>query len=154
MNREIKFRAFTKLGMLHDVVYSAPHFWLHIDAFDEQVNPPESGENCGDDELDKFDLFTGEECVMGESPVMQFTGLRDQSGIEVYEDDIIKTLSGFIGKVVFKSHSYKTKTDIYQCHGWVFERISDGHCEFLDDEILCGQVVGNIHENPELLNHA
>lgn len=83
------------------------------------------------------------------TPLMQFTGLKDKNGKEIYEGDIIETPNGFVGKVVHGTHAYKTKTDRYECAGWLFKRIIDGHIEFLDSEITAGVVVGNIHENPE-----
>jgi len=91
--------------------------------------------------------------VPGESTenVMQYTGLKDKNGKEIYEGDIIES--------VFKS------IDLLEGEGrtrWIVEWRDGGFCEndlrgdYLADFQVGGvlpdeTVVGNIHENPELL---
>lgn len=78
--------------------------------------------------------------------VDQFTGLYDKNGKEIYKGDIYNDC-GEIGVIQLSDF---TVDDVYDCgetnvFGW--------NCSgkpFYD----CGEVIGNIHENPELLEAA
>jgi hypothetical protein len=80
-------------------------------------------------------------------PDEQFTGLRDKNGKEIYEGDIVRwdiNQSHPIGIVdyidSFGGYDLKNIYDDYHvCNDW-------GRGEY--------EVVGNIHENPELLESA
>lgn len=83
--------------------------------------------------------------------LMQFTGLTDKNGKEIYEMYIVET-DNYNGKHKFKI-SYEN--DFCGCLG-VFhaecvddEQISSVHSEVCTD---C-EVIGNIYENPELLTN-
>ena len=67
----------------------------------------------------------------------QFTGLTDKNGREIYEGDIVKT-NKFVTSVTFFEGCFYTVTDggNYRCGGWNRSAI---------------EVIGNIHQNPELL---
>lgn len=72
--------------------------------------------------------------------IMQYTGLKDRDGIEVYEGDILShTKSGkeYICKVVYSNSGFYT-------HGINFRTINPLATSNK-------RVVGNIYENPELL---
>jgi uncharacterized phage protein (TIGR01671 family) len=69
--------------------------------------------------------------------LMQYTGLKDKNGVKIFEQDIIKNDPGKIAVVEFGM-------------GKFFARCSCGmeyqNCDFSQTEII-----GNIYENPELL---
>ena len=73
---------------------------------------------------------------MHDWPLMQHTGLNDKDGQEIYEGDITKDIEGGIGVVEFKATSFRAVDGL----GWDNLAYPD-ECE----------VIGNIYQNPELL---
>ncbi|PPH20473.1 hypothetical protein C5C99_08955 [Rathayibacter sp. AY1C4] len=72
----------------------------------------------------------------------QFTGLRDKNGVEIYEGDIVGTELGAFCVVFSEKFA-----------GWYIEK-PDGHREFLFGalgNVHTNMIIGNIHENPDLL---
>lgn len=88
----------------------------------------------------------------------QYTGLKDANGKEIYEGDILKTPRGFIGQVVFGRAEEECRhkvfgrmvIDCYTTYGWIFVR-GDGYRCAIDDELLEGEIIGNVYDNPELM---
>lgn len=77
--------------------------------------------------------------------LMQYTGLKDKNGVEVYEGDIIRyndSLNGPRSKMTVKFEGGSYTLDAYR-EGWCYEL---GSClvEYVE-------IIGNIYENPELL---
>ena len=122
--REIKFRAWVKEGEMKMVCFTL--------------------DDCASQQLQ--DLLHGEV----EARIMQFTGLKDKNGKEIYEGDVIRG----------RAHSLKSRIDIWEV------TYSEGEASYgmkarngienrIAHYIVKGgqyEVIGNIYENPELLN--
>lgn len=123
--REIKFRVF-------------------LDATDYDESHPDYGirrmlnweELCdGADPLQEY-INQG---IAGCSPPMQYTGLKDKNGKEIYEGDVLYWDGSVIGAVSFEHAEFV-------CGAGVNARAL---CAAPEDETV---VIGNIYENPDLLN--
>lgn len=145
MSREIKFRAWSKKTKK---MYKVIH--LHLASYDGVWVTCER--NCPFEQKTVHYDIQPRECI-----VMQFPGLKDIHGVDIYEGDII-------------AYSHKKKegdkiVTIVKEKG--HEVIYKNGCFFLDNEPLgyeweedkfveCdtqkwATVIGNVHENPELL---
>ena len=89
------------------------------------------------------DFFNKELYTEDDVDVMQFTGLLDKKGKEIFEGDIIRRLDGRTDVVVFDQGMFTTKENDWDLRWLVNHRILE-----LDEDI---EIIGNIHENPELL---
>ncbi|HBJ1650894.1 TPA: hypothetical protein LA460_000113 [Clostridium botulinum] len=117
MSREIKFRAFNL--MRNKMIYNIQ------DEFEEHIT---LGMDCFGNYL-KDDDFT----------VMQYTGIKDKNGKEIYEGDILK-LSNSRYKVIYQDCSFQ----LSRINGYDLDLITMY-------AINKSEVIGNIYENKELL---
>lgn len=76
--------------------------------------------------------------------IEQYTGLKDKNGKEIYEGDIV------FCKDCDEYHEITWVDNCASFHGW---RSDKAPCIFFGEsyETIYYEVVGNIHENPELL---
>lgn len=76
-------------------------------------------------------------------PFMQFTGLTDKNGKEIYEGDVIKN-DGLDCIVEYKAPEFLRRVIKHDLRNQTYPFKS--HHEY--------EVIGNIHENPELLTES
>jgi len=92
-----------------------------------------------------FKLFERPWPFSSEWPVMQFTGMSDKNGKEIYEGDILGWMWGGVGQ----GDGTPAKSEVY------FDRykfaVRTGRTSFGWKLSQAAEVIGNIHENPELL---
>jgi YopX protein len=121
--REIKFRACIGGKMLDN-------FWL-----------------CNDEEkgIGLFDDAGPKQPTLCEKPytLMQFTGLKDKNGKEIYEGDIVRRQ--WEGQ---NDTHHEEIYEVYWANGYYLKPQPKAHPSHVSSDV---EVIGNIYENPELL---
>jgi uncharacterized phage protein (TIGR01671 family) len=135
MKREIKFRAWNE----------KEKSWVTGDAGmqgNDQIFLTEIKEDSGDYFIDKWDHIT----------LMQFTGLEDKNGKEIYECDWLKDDQGDLFQVKFGKLPLDKRGDcVCTCPAFYAEardRNMNNECNQIGEWM---EVIGNIYQNPELL---
>jgi len=132
--REIKFRAW---GKLKSKMFG--HFAINS-----------SGNRIADEE------YRGHSCdwenLTSDVVLMQYTGLKDKNGVEIYEGDVVRAMKWF----GLSKHPYREQRPIKGNISWDessfgFAVDKDGKPEWCVFDLLEPEVIGNIYENPELL---
>ena len=138
--RELKFRAWDR--------------WLNKMVYQHDMNVPlENKEYLFSLNEEGVELMQYDEdysaYITRDANIMQYTGIKDCNGKEIYEDDIVKVkerIAGedFIGKVIYD------KTE--GCY-WIMQG-DKNNCfkTTFNFETYEHYVIGNIYENPELLD--
>ncbi|RFB35703.1 YopX family protein [Brevibacillus sp. VP] len=134
--REIKFRIWDKVNEI--IIQDDGHFYITADGDVIGVND---------------DLDISESVIL-----MQYTGLKDCNGKEIYEGDIFQAGSypltkedDYVGVVEYDHDRFwgvkrvKAGSDVRG----ISDGMADGLWEFIDESI---EIIGNIYEHPHLLN--
>ena len=137
MNREIKFRAWDKK-------------WKHLYEV-TSIFPRKKAVMCSCCRY-KFD----------EIELMQYTGLKDKNGVEIYEGDIVKMHYFFQDVNLSTLGSFENEAEItgilYINEYGIFIENEDGEdyfiCNYIQEPSEELEVLGNIYENPELLKES
>lgn len=122
MSREIKFRAWDKQAKL----------FLDVEAhFSNEVSITPDDESRGHFRPAQF------EADQTRIQLLQYTGLKDKNGTEIYEGDLID-----------EPGAWGARTVVWRWAGWALEEDGEFYAIQVLDEM---EVIGNIYENPELL---
>lgn len=133
MSREIKFRAWLKDDKTMKFVDIIDWNSESI-SFTELIPIKESNPEYDEIEV-RFDKVE----------LMQYTGLKDKDGTEIYEGDIVK-IDNEIYRVFYNEGSFRViESESHLEHGRLFELMS------MSDRTYC-EVIGNIHQNGDLLD--
>jgi uncharacterized phage protein (TIGR01671 family) len=128
LSREIKFRAWNGETMNYSIITGKfGAFWVNA-----------GRNNDGLDENNKASLTKFNTKCLETTKVMQFTGLKDKNGKEIYEGDQLFICAGYSSIVEFKDAMFVS----------VYSHPEDGEIIPLLDAVGKDTIViGNIYEN-------
>jgi len=131
--RDIKFRAW-------DIEYKRMHDVYAIDFVETEILVLIPGKPKAIwDDLEGYELI-------------QYTGLKDKNGKEIYESDVVRFLWTPYNPRETEPPKRTRTGFITWCDGcFMLDNVSMGTIERIDSWSWQLEVIGNIHENPELL---
>ena len=152
--REIKFRAWDKDEKL--MVYFSSHWEIDAEYY-----------NLGfTREYKEKKFFESYEGAKEEAILMQYTGIKDKNGKEIWEGDIVKggisydwrkNETGIVEFGFFESDNSGDEYSSNNIYGWNIKPIKLEE----DDDKISGnfgwgelEIIGNIYENPNLIKEA
>ena len=143
--REIKFRGqTTKKEWVYGSLYIG-----ELDGQEYAVILNNKTTSVANDLPDRIDLAfdRGDVHVVYPATVGQYTGLKDKNGKEIYEGDIVNDVVTINGSVYSQDYVIEHSEPHCGFVGIAVQRLLTPSC--FDDV----KVIGNIHDNPELLNN-
>ncbi|MGU8572136.1 YopX family protein [Clostridium perfringens] len=139
MSRDIKFRVWDKTS--DSMLYQDDFERVEIDTKNKMVTL------IAEEESDKSHYVLDYEDGI-EAEIMRYTGLKDKNGKEIYEGDIVS---------FYNDEEYRFKSTnalvIYDSAAFMLEhkKLGKEYLGEMDIENMCIKIIGNIYENPELL---
>ena len=83
-------------------------------------------------------------CDSKAEEVMQYTGKKDKNGVDIFQHDLMQNESGRISQVVWNNHAGCWDAEVVKAVG-------NSVGGYARDWSRCMEVIGNIHQNTELM---
>ena len=161
MNRTIKFRAWDGETMYsHESIGEDYDFQIGVNGLILMLN--EQFHECGSGVAEEYWQY-----VDTKAEFMQFTGLTDKNGVDIYEGDIIQFTYWWFdgneaetlltGEIVYSDHSMSFQLKGVKNKEWQKHTGYGDDCDYLTPfselnfEEADFHVIGNIHQNSDLL---